>query len=337
MKLSNDQIASALTGAARIIFSEDGVMTLRFTKEQEDFYKLRDINSYNKSFASAGVKLCFTTDSETMHLGIKAGVGSSRRFFAFDVYSDGAYVGSLDNYSHAPVPDDYIPMDAALGHHEKSFELPKGEKTVTVYFPWSASTTVCELSLSDGASFTPVKRSKKLLVYGDSITHGYDALHPYNRYPSRISDALDADEYNKAIGGEVFAEGLSALADEISPDYITVAYGTNDWGIYKKDDYLRHCRGFIENLSKNYPEAKIFVITPIWRKDLDELRSAGRFYDLHGYIEACAEGLANVTVISGFDFVQKDASMFSDKRLHPNDKGFEQYYHGLLKELKKYI
>jgi lysophospholipase L1-like esterase len=176
-----------------------------------------------------------------------------------------------------------------------------------------------------------------MINFGDSITQGYDASRPENLYASQLAAALNAEARNKGIGGEKFFADLGKTKEDFEPDLITVAYGTNDWGIYKKDDYLRHCRGFIENLSKNYPEAKIFVITPIWRKDLDELRSAGRFYDLHGYIEACAEGLANVTVISGFDFVQKDASMFSDKRLHPNDKGFEQYYHGLLKELKKYI
>jgi hypothetical protein len=45
--------------------------------------------------------------------------------------------------------------------------------------------------------------------------------------------------------------------------------------------------------------------------------------------------LPNVTVISGFDFVPKDETYFSDLRLHPNDKGFECYSENLYSEICK--
>ena len=46
---------------------------------------------------------------------------------------------------------------------------------------------------------------------------------------ARLADALGAEEVNKAIGGECFFPELAATKEDFQPEYITVAYGTNDW------------------------------------------------------------------------------------------------------------
>ena len=67
---------------------------------------------------------------------------------------------------------------------EKKFELGDGEKKVTVFLPWSFSLSLKELTLDDNSSLSPIKREKNMLVIGDSITHGYDALYPsHSPYP----------------------------------------------------------------------------------------------------------------------------------------------------------
>ena len=67
-----------------------------------------------------------------------------------------------------------------------------------------------------------------MLVYGDSITHGYDALAPSKAYSVSVPFTLSANAINKAIGGEIFFPTLARIKSNINPDYITVAYGTND-------------------------------------------------------------------------------------------------------------
>ena len=71
---------------------------------------------------------------------------------------------------------------------------------------------------------------KRILCFGDSISQGYDALYPSNQYTPQLAKLLDAEEYNKAIGGEIFRPELALARDDFEPEYITVAYGTNDWG-----------------------------------------------------------------------------------------------------------
>lgn len=118
------------------------------------------------------------------------------------------------------------------------------------------------------------------------------------------------------------------------PDYITVAYGTNDWIGIERCTFKEKCKGFYENLINNYPESKIFAITPIWRKDMNEERVFGAFEDVEKTIRECVKGIGNITVISGFDFVPKDEKYFADFRLHPNDDGFEYYAENLYNEIK---
>lgn len=172
-----------------------------------------------------------------------------------------------------------------------------------MYLPWSVCPVVDEVSLDDGAYVVPVKPDKRLLAFGDSITQGYDALRSSVRYTSLLADKLQAEEFNKGIGGEVFFPALAQIKDDISPDYITVAYGTNDWSKKTEEDFKVRCREFYVALSNHYPQAKIFAITPIWRKDYQGERAFGSFEPVEKGIRAAVVNLPDVMVISGFDFV----------------------------------
>ncbi|MBR6794365.1 MAG: SGNH/GDSL hydrolase family protein [Clostridia bacterium] len=127
------------------------------------------------------------------------------------------------------------------------------------------------------------------------------------------------------------------MKDDYEPDYITVAYGTNDWSKKDPETYLADCKAFYTNLSRNYPTVPIFAITPIWRKVTEEVKMAGRFEDLERMIRLATEELPNVKVISGTDFVPHDISYFADLRLHPNDKGFAHYAENLYQAVKKEV
>ena len=73
------------------------------------------------------------------------------------------------------------------------------KKTVCVHLPWSVKTLIEEISIDDNAFVKGVKPKKKLLAYGDSITHGYDALRPSNRYISKFADKIGDEEFNKEL------------------------------------------------------------------------------------------------------------------------------------------
>ena len=182
-----------------------------------------------------------------------------------------------------------------------------------------------------------MKPAKKYLAYGDSITQGYDALRPSNRYAARLADFFGAEEINKANGGEIFVPPLAAMRVDFDPDYITVAYGTNDWSTTDGEAFYRDVKSFYSTLSDYYPDAKIFAITPIWRANFEEEKPFGKFCTVDEHIRAATAELPNVTVISGFDLVGHDIHLFADLRLHPRDEGFAEYYENLSRKIGELI
>lgn len=334
MNLNLSQIKQITLGAVRIEEHESGFNFYRFTKEQEELYKNRSAEFYMKSFATSGVRMHFRTNSETLFLRTDVIPGSSRSYFAFDVLVNGEKIDTLDNYSDLELPPDYTKISYPIGEFSKEFQLGEGEKEVCIYFPWSAKATLKTIALDDNSFIRPIKLSKKILCFGDSITQGYDSLSPSNKYISRVANMLNAEEFNKAIGGEVFFPELAATKEDFEPDYITVAYGTNDWGRGTREDFEKNCKEFFFNLHSNYPASQIFVITPIWRKDWNESMPFGKFEVVAPFIEREASRYENITVIRGFDLVPQDEKLFGDLRLHPNDKGFDFYFENLAQGIK---
>ena len=246
-------------------------------------------------------------------------------------------MGYLDNYSDVTLPTDYTTIQLPLGEFSKTFELGEGIKKVCIYLPWSVSVEIRELSLDDNSFIKPVRPTKKMLMLGDSITHGYDALRPSKRYAAQIAEAFDAEEINKGIGGEMFFPPLAKARENFEPDYITVAYGSNDWRKTDGMDFRDKCYDFYAALSIHYPNAQIFAIAPIWRKDYTDERPFGAFSKVAECVEEVVKDFKNITFINGFDFVPQHEDYFGDLRLHPNDEGFDCYFKNLYKEMEKTI
>ena len=335
MKLNIEQIRKITRGAVRIEDEVDGVHFYRFTKAQEELYKNVSNDFFRKTHATAGVRIEFLTDSKTLEIKTNVSSGSSRTYFAFDVFVNGQLNGYLANFNEDDVTEDYISAEYEQGKFSKTFSLGVGEKTISIYFPWSAAAVIEELIVDDGAVVEPTKEKKKLLVYGDSITQGYDALRPSHRYASRIADAFGMEEVNKAIGGEVHRAALAELKEDFLPDYIMIAYGTNDWSKCPKEDVKANCEGFYKAIRNHYPDTPILTIAPIWRKDDKEYREFGQFHEMEELIRETVKPYDNIIVISVYDFVPKEEKYFSDRRLHPNDAGFEHYFHNLYKAITK--
>ncbi len=343
MKLGIEEIR-AITLGAEELWEEDGAIRFsRFTREQHELYQKsglkRGSDFYGRCSTTAGIKICFKTDSATLHLAVEVRKGCARTYFSFDVFVNGQPIGYLENYSQWELPRHYTVVDLPLGNFSKEFQLGDGEKTVCIYFPWAVCPLLQELVLDDGAFVEPVKPSKKLLAFGDSITQGYDALCSSSRYVAGLADRLGAEEFNKGIGGEIFFPELAGTKESFVPDYITVAYGTNHFGKKTAHDFMNRCKKFYETLSANYPQSKIFAITPIWRKESQGIRAIGPFERIEEGIREAVKDLPNVTVIRGFDLVPKSQDYFADLRLHPNDQGFRHYaenlYQAIQKELEK--
>ncbi len=330
MKLTFEQIKSLVHGAERK-FEKDGVLwLLRFTEDQTEFYSFKK-ELYDKSAASAGIHLDFTTDSRTLKLELDTVRADLVDEFWHDIYIDGKHTFAL-SASLADAKDGRMLLTPTL-------MLPEGSKRITVYLPWTGCTRIRSLELEDGVTFEPVKHKLKMIMYGDSITHGSWASDTSSLYTTRLSHALDADGINKGLGGDVMRVGFTAIKGNISPDIVTIAYGTNDWSSKQSIEKIAEdSKKFYTDASASYPNAKIFVISPIWRGDLEtKATRTGSFDALRDTLKRSTEGLANVVFINGYDLVPHSPEMFSPDLLHPSDLGFEHYAKNLLAAIKPYL
>ena len=329
MELNLSQIIDITQGAVRITQEPDGFHFYRFSVEQEELYRCRNAEFYMKSMATSGVQMRFLTNSQRLELYGTAFPGSIRKYFAFDIFVNSNMVGSINNCVDVDMSQNYAQMQLPLGDFSVIFDLGSGMKEVRIVFPWSVKAIVQKVVLDDGSVITSVKSKHTLLCYGDSITQGYDALCPSNKYVTKLAEFLDAEEINKAIGGEIFFPELAAIKEEIDPDYVLVAYGTNDWAKCDKEEFVSNCEAFYKNISTTYPSARILALTPIWRKEYQDITRCGEFSMVAETIQKAAGKYPNITIFDGYNFVPHDINFFGDLRLHPNDAGFLAYYNGL--------
>ena len=327
MQLQFDEIKRLTRGAIGFSEQDGRLMPRRFTEEQTAAYAERNEGHWKKTFASAGIRLELRTDSTVFGMKAELRAASSRRFADFDVCVNGAILTTAR----------FVLAEETL---EISFSvaLPEGLKELSVYLPWTVSTAIGEVTLSDGAVAEPIEKKLRMICFGDSITHGYDAHNPSFSYASRLVDALGAEGINKGIGGEVFFPSLAELRDPIEPELITVAYGTNDWSKSAREVFEQNARAFYERLSAAYPTARIFAISPVWRKNLEATdKSVGPFPRVHEYLAEVTASLPNVTLIDGRTLVPHERRLFPGDGLHPSDEGFRHYANNLYAAIRKYI
>lgn len=337
MKFTVNSIKEFVFGAESVVQKGEYVKLDRFTEEQRTALKTEDF--LRKSHSAAGIRICFVTDAAKLNLSVTSEIiGSTRKYFAYDILINGEYYDSLNNFEGETALGNYTIGAFPLGEQKKSFELPAGEKEVSVVCPWSVCSLIKELSLEGESFVRAVAPKKKYISFGDSITHGYDCLHPKNRYAHRIADLLGAEEYCKAIGGEFFNPAMAEADEPIKPDYITVAYGTNDWSKKTKECFVENCKKFFDILAKKYSDAKIFVITPIWRADINEEgKGFGDFSFVDSYIKKVTAPYKNIVCITGIDFLPHNTEIFADFYLHPSDKGNDYYFESLKKAIEPYL
>ena len=326
MILDIKTIEEIMCGAVDVKEANGYYVLYRFTDEE------LSVEGNPNVHYSSGVRLSFKTDATAIEIKICVKNLAVREYFSLDIYRDGNLSGSLSNCDGTL--ECFAEKKYTLGEFSGKFPLGDSEKTVDIVLPHSVKCEIEYIELENASFVTPVKRKKKLLAYGDSITQGYDALHPANTYASRLADALDAELYNKGLGGAPFCPHLVKAENGVdNPDYITVAYGTNDWSHCEAETIKANCEGFLKELHQKYPGVPTFVLSPIWRADIDTPKKAGTYADVEKIIEDACKKYKNMTLVHGLELVPPDSRLFGDIRLHPNDHGFMCY----AECLKKYF
>ena len=329
MQLNLQQI-QMVTQGAEMIREENGALRFyRFAEEELALYRARP-TYWPTAMTTAGVQMEFRTDADALQLQLTAlDKKLYRRYFSYDILVNERLVGQLKNFPDVMENGHYDEAELLGGPYSGSFCLGSGIKTVRIVFPWSVSLGLESICLENATFLEPVKKDKTLLIYGDSITHGACSLYPSKTYAALLAQWLDSKAINKAVGSEFYYPELAEIKQKTCPDYITVAYGINDWYHLSQEEFADRCRRFWSAICRNYPTAKKFALSPIYYlADCGE-RPFGPLTDVAKLVRQITKEFPDITVIDCMDFVSRDTADFGDLYVHPNHIGFQKYFENL--------
>ena len=326
MQLTLEQIRAIAQGALSVVQNAQGQFEFRrFTAYQQSCYDAVEAAFAEPAHATSGVRLAFMTDSAEFSFDYRVKSVTGRRFYYFDVFVDGVMV---EHFGHEGLCE---ATSAA------NIKLPEGTHRVEVYFPCLFDTLVCNVTLDDGAMLAPVKKPRRMLCYGDSITQGYDAVYPSQTYANLIADKLGCEMINQGVGGEIFRPELIDPDMGFDPDIITVAYGTEDWSGLSRDAMVENANGFFAKLRATYPAARIFAITPIWRADDARVTAVGSFAEGAEIVRNAAAAQQGVIIVDGARMIPHMPEVLADGKMNPSDFGFKFYANALHKAMRPYF
>ena len=320
MILSNEALASLLTGAIRTESEPHGLRPWRFS--QSHMERMQPNEAYClRAEASSGMTLDFETNSRALEFDIVSKPAAGTPWYGLDITVNGRLAYHKLNKSGDTVSNVKV-------------SLPEETSHVKFYLPNLCSVRLSKFTLDDGSFVRPVPQKSKLLFIGDSITQGYTTEHPSFSLVSRLCDALDAECLNQAIGGATYNADQLDAENGYQPDLIFASYGTNDWSL--KQDLTENASRWFERLHKLYGNTPVCVLLPIWRPNiaLREADGCEPFLQAREKITAVCSRYPNCHVIDTFDFVPHDTAFFHD-HVHPNEAGFEKYASAVLKAVQE--
>ena len=320
MFLTQRQILSALKGAPAVYIKDGLTVPDRFCDEQRKGYP-EGTCQHTRTYCQANAVLDFHTDSETLTLDLRNIWGENDWYtMLFELLEDGVSTTRLS------FPVVQYPAYGEIGHgtryfpdRKMTFHLKKGEKRVTLYLGHYWHTEIASVELDDGAAFAPHVYRGRFLAFGDSITEGYNAVQPSGNYPARLGRMLDYEAVNYGIGGEHCRPGVITPGTYPECDFVLTAYGTNDFPKLPKETFEERLTAYMNNLQAAFPDTRVYVLLPIWRRTADEVHHSGTLRDLSARIREEAEK-RGFRVIDCYDFLYRDLTLYSDG-LHPNDEG----------------
>ena len=322
MIISNEELKEYVFGAL-IKDTSDGMLRLsRFTKRQMELNTRRKLGAKNYSCVSMSIE--FMTDADEISFKWKRVPDSDILHLSFNVLTGGVITdGFFKNHNNDECGECCFKL------------IGTGKRHVSIRLPNYSGVEINDFYISGNVE--KVVKNKKILVLGDSITQGAGSEYTALTYPNIIADRFGLDILNQGIGGDVFC--ADNLGEDIgfNPDYVTVAYGTNDWSGGR--DVEKESGKYFQKLKALYPDSLIFDILPIWGFGADDVNAKNKvgltLDDVRELIKTTAEKYG-IIVLNGKDYVPHLKECFYGD-LHPSALGYTWYAESMIKDIIQYL
>ena len=318
MKLSNKTVKKFIKGAVYFEEEKGYLIPYKYSKAQIDY--MAD-PSYDHGWRwrakiSGSIRMELMTDATSLSFDYTANC-SHERANTYDLYIDGVLTSV------------YQIGENLKGHI--SFDLPEGNKKVTVYFPCESIAKIKNFTIN-GAYKSVKDKGPRILFLGDSITQGAGPEMGSASYLNTLTRMADFQALGQGIGGYRYEPCDLMKTDGFEPDKIVVFLGTNYYETpIENYDYKKAVNEYYKRITELYPNIPILSVTPLWRNNNVDME---RFLWCIGTIKDACKSYPQVTVVDGFTLVPNVDQCFSDK-VHPNAYGSLRLATNLFEIMKK--
>jgi hypothetical protein len=242
---------------------------VRFTDRQ--LASLYEINPMFKQFGrcAAGVSLVFDTDAEEISFSYQYTILYTR-IGGFDVYENGQL------FCNRPLPAESC--EGVFRYRKES----EGTTRIEIYLPSNAEMTVWDFNFG---AYTPVAepQGKLILYYGDSMTQSAYTGTPSLSFATLAARRTSSRFINRGVGSLFYDERALDENDTVQPDIVFSQFAGNDLIKHKNGEVvfvdgkvqyndmdalpelMDNAKAYLKKLQRIYPDAKIYVISRIWR------------------------------------------------------------------------
>ena len=337
MKLDLTQM-KAITKGVMDVTEENGAFVFHRVNDAQMSIYGANTGGWRRSQALASVHLDFETDATMLSFTAVNGWNSTGvRNFYFDLWVNGKMLYH-DGFSYNENTDGSTMMRFAPWHTDLA--MPEGKKQVRLYMPAICHVELTDVALKGATYLKPVENKYHWLAFGDSITEAHSSAMPSMQYTEQVARAIDAEVFNQGTGGEQYMAKKIVPGSYPQVDFITVAYGTNDFThCPNKETFDRELSGFYRALHEEFGDTPVLVLLPLWREleRKGDTFALGSLQQVRDRIRAEAEKYPANRAVDCGGFIPPVYDFFADKGLHPNALGHTFYAQGLLPEVKKIL
>jgi lysophospholipase L1-like esterase len=327
-----------VSGAAYIFRSPAKLFYKRFSEKVLNMPdSLKMFKTYTAETTS-GIIIEFKTNSSFIHLTFSPEPGRNEGGF-FRVLKDGAELKTV-SFKTPGKQNVQINLDSLSSTKEAVYQI---------ILPSYSNLSLTNFEIDDNrnlATYKPAKR-KIYLGFGDSITHGRgQGGSSYFTYPFLLSEKLDMNLYNLAIGGSKVSIPIAEMSKDLpKADVITILIGYNDFNgaSHTLERFEKDYREFLSKIRENQPKAKIFYINLLYTKKKENPHTHLTSEDFRHVIEkVVSEYQASDNKL----FLLKGDQITSAENLQPGlktdavhltVKGAQLFADALYKEMAKFL
>jgi lysophospholipase L1-like esterase len=323
-----------LEGHVDIRHRKGSIQPLRYRFAEHEFY-----DAFTRWVASApsGVRLRLKTNTRALHFKLNqrvAAFSGDPRPAPWHMFINGKSFAQASAMGGA-----MITMEGGLIGDEAATlafdDLPKGNKQIELWLPQSATVSITQMAVDDGAIVKPwPDKRKRIVFHGSSISHCMEAETAAGAWPAVAASLGDYAHTNMGWAGSCILSGLAArIIRDQKADAIVLKLGINvhGQGALNQRTFADSAHSMLSIIREKHKTTPIVVISPIWSQPRENSAEGNglTLKQMRAILEQVVAarvkaGDKNIRYLSGLElFNEPDHADLPDD-LHPNTAGYRR-------------